>query len=105
MRRILVDRARGKASLKRGRNTELLDIDDVILMEAPPDERVLLIDEMLQRLEVEDPVSARVVTLKFFGGLTNKEIAEVQGVTERTAERRWAYARASLYEMIREDAP
>jgi RNA polymerase sigma factor (TIGR02999 family) len=101
MRRILVDRARGKSAVKRGRNVDALDIDDVELMEAPPDDRVLLIDEMLERLEVEDPVSARVVTLKFFGGLTNKEIAEVQGVTERTAERQWAYARASLYQMIR----
>lgn len=103
MRRILVDRARGKSSLKRGQNTKPLDIDDVELMKAPPDDRVLLIDDMLKQLEAEDPVSAQVVILKFFGGLTNKEVAEVQGVTERTVERQWAYARASLYQMIRAD--
>ena len=72
-------------------------------MKAPPDDRVLLIDDMLKQLEAEDPVSAQVVILKFFGGLTNKEVAEVQGVTERTVERQWAYARASLYQMIRAD--
>lgn len=103
MRRILVDRARAKLSAKRGRKTEMLDIHGIDLMDAPPDDRILLIDEMLQRLEVEDPESARVVTLKFFGGLTNKEIAEVIGVAERTAARQWAYAKACLFRMIREE--
>lgn len=102
MRRILVDRARRKASLKCGGNAERLNIDDLDLCEAPPDERILLIDAALSRLENEDPESARIVTLKFFGGFRNREIAETLGVTERTVERHWAYARAALFRMIQE---
>jgi RNA polymerase sigma factor (TIGR02999 family) len=105
MRRILVDRARAKLSIKRGERSETLDIRGIDLMDAPTDDRVLLIDDMLKRLEVEDPDSARVVTLKFFGGLTNKEIADVTDVAARTAARQWAYAKACLYRMIKEEMP
>ncbi|RYD40449.1 MAG: transcriptional regulator, partial [Verrucomicrobiaceae bacterium] len=55
----------------------------------------------MSRLEKEDPESVRVISLKFFGGLTNKEIAAMDGVAERTVERHWAYAKARLYQMIR----
>src|SRR5690242_580382 len=65
MRCILVDRARAKASWKRGANAERLDIDDLDLAEPTMDERVLLVDEMLSRLQKEDPERARVVSLKF----------------------------------------
>jgi RNA polymerase sigma factor (TIGR02999 family) len=103
MRRILVDRARHKASLKRGGGRERVNIDDIELAASSPDERVLLVDGALDRLEAEDPDSARIVVLKFFGGLTNKEVAESLGVTERTVERQWAYAKASLFQMIRHE--
>lgn len=103
MRQILVDRARAKARLKRGANAEMLDVHELDLAEPTTDERVLLVDEMLERLEKEDPASARVVSLKFFGGLTNKEIAGTEGMGERTVERLWAYARARLFQMVRED--
>lgn len=103
MRRILVDRARAKASLKRGESKELLDIHDLDIEGPSVDERVLLVDEMMDKMEERDPDSARVITLKFFGGLTNKEIAEMDGVTERTIERQWAYARAKLLQMIRDE--
>ncbi len=103
MRHILVDRARAKASLKRGENVEMLDIDvhGLEVADTTLDERVLLVDEMMSRLEQEDPESVRVISLKFFGGLTNKEIAAMDGVAERTVERHWAYAKARLYQMIR----
>lgn len=104
MRRILVDRARHKASLKCGSNPERVTIDELELVASPPDDRILLVDEALARLEAEDEESARIITLKFFGGLTNLEIAKTLGVTERTVERQWAYAKASLYEMIRKEA-
>ncbi len=104
MRGILVDRARRKASLKRGGGAINLSIDEVEISNAEPEERILMIDEVLDRLETQDPDSARVVTLKFFGGLTNKQIAEMDGVTERTIERQWAYARSCLYEMMREES-
>jgi RNA polymerase sigma factor (TIGR02999 family) len=103
MRRILVDRARNKSSLKRGGGRERVNIEDVDLAATPTDDRVLLVDDAVTRLEADDPESAHVVTLKFFGGLTNKEVAESLGVTERTVERQWAYAKACLFQMIREE--
>lgn len=63
----------------------------------------LVYDEMLERLEGEDPEGARVVSLKFFGGLTETEIAAIQDVNERTVRRQWAYAKARLFQMIQEE--
>ena len=103
MRRILVDRARQKSSLKRGGHQERLDIENLDLTAATPDDKVLLVDEALNQLEAQDPESARIVGLKFFGGLTNLEVAKILGVTERTVERQWAYAKASLYRIIQEE--
>lgn len=102
MRRILVDRARAKASQKRGEKAEKLDIDELDLAAATMDERVLLVDELLDRLEQENPESSRIVTLKFFGGLTEKEIGAMDGTPERTIRRRWAFAKARLVEMLHE---
>jgi RNA polymerase sigma factor (TIGR02999 family) len=100
MRRILVDRARHKLSLKGGAGGKKISLDDVDLAAATTDDRVLLVDQSLERLEKEDPESARLITLKFFGGLTNKEVAKILGITERSVERQWAYSRACLFEMI-----
>jgi RNA polymerase sigma factor (TIGR02999 family) len=104
MRRILVDRARHKLSLKCGGGMERVSIEDVDLAATTTDDRVLLVDQGLEQLEKEDPESARVITLKFFGGLTNKEVARILGVTERSVERQWAYARASLFQIIQVEA-
>ena len=101
MRRILIDNARRKSSIKRGGGQNRLNIEDLELAASTPDDRMLLIDQALQRLEEDDPESARVVVLKFFGGLTNKEVGKTLGVTERTIERQWAYAKASLFQNIR----
>lgn len=105
MRHIVVDRARAKASLKKGENPELVDIEvhGLEVEDTALNERMLLVDEMLNRLEQDDPESVRVICLKFFGGLTNKEIGAMDGVTERTVERQWAYAKATLYRMIRKE--
>ncbi|MEK7949708.1 ECF-type sigma factor [Luteolibacter soli] len=100
MRHILVDRARAKASQKRGNYPETLTLEGLDIEAASIDDRVLLVDEMLTRLEEEDPESVRIITLKFFAGLTNKEIAAMDGVTERTVERYWAFARAKIFRMI-----
>jgi RNA polymerase sigma factor (TIGR02999 family) len=104
MRRILVDRARNKQSLKRGGGGEKVPLENMVLAAATPDDRVLLVDQNLDRLEQEDPESARVITLKFFGGLTNKEVANILGVTERSVERQWAYAKARLFKLMQEEA-
>jgi RNA polymerase sigma factor (TIGR02999 family) len=103
MRQILVDRARAKATRKRTLNPEVFEMQTLDLADASVDDRVLLVDEMLTRLEKDEPDSVRLITLKFFGGLTNQEIAAMDGVTERTVERHWSYAKALLYQMIREE--
>ncbi len=102
MRRILVDRARQKSSLKGGGLRAETDPSGFGSADVTADERLLLIDEALQRLEKEDPESARIVLLKFFAGLTNQEAAGTLGVNVRTVERQWAYAKASLFQMVRE---
>lgn len=102
MRRILVDRARQKSALKRC-GGERVDISDVDLAQASQDDRILLINEALDRLEKENPQAAQIITMKFFGGLTNREIVEALGVPERSVERRWNYAKATLFQMLREE--
>ncbi|HYG21622.1 MAG TPA: sigma-70 family RNA polymerase sigma factor [Verrucomicrobiae bacterium] len=101
MRRILIENARRKSRLKRGGGLARLDIDSIDLAESTPDDKVLLIDEALEKLRAEDPDRAKVVVMKFFAGLTNQEVAESLGVTERTVERQWAYAKAWIYHSIR----
>lgn len=100
MRQILVDRARRKLSLKRGARPEYVNIDDVELAEEQPEERVVLIDEALGRLQQADAELAQVVVLKFFGGLTNAEVADMTGVTERTVQNKWTFAKAWLLQNI-----
>ena len=100
MRRILVENARRKSRLKRGGGMVRLNVEDLELHAASPDEKVLLMDEALEKLEAEDPQKARIVIMKFFGGLTNQEVAENLGVTERTVERQWAYARVWLFQSL-----
>ena len=65
------------------------------------DEKTLLIDEALERLQATHPLRARIVLLKFFGGLSNQEIAREMELPERTVERQWSYTRAWLYREIR----
>ncbi len=101
MRRILVDEARKKATRKRGQRVQRLDIADLNLSNPEPDERVLLVNDALVRLEIEDPDSARLVTYRFFGGFSNEETANLLGVSERTLNRQWAYAKAALYRLLR----
>jgi RNA polymerase sigma factor (TIGR02999 family) len=101
MRRILIDISRRKATLKRGSGYERLDVDDMDLAEAGADDQVLLINEALEELEKEDPERARIVVLKFFGGLTNQEVAETLGIGERSVERLWAAAKVRLFQWIR----
>jgi RNA polymerase sigma factor (TIGR02999 family) len=104
MRSILVDHARQKGRIKRGSNPVRIDLADIDLAAAGPDERVLLVDDALTRLEQLDPAGARVVTLKFFGNYTSSEIAGILGVGERTVERQWTYARARLMQLIKESS-
>jgi RNA polymerase sigma factor (TIGR02999 family) len=101
MRRILIDNARRKSALKRGGRQNRVDIEHLEISAATPDEHILLIDEALQWLEKEDPEKARIVALKFFGGLTNEEVAENMGIGLRTVVRQWVYAKVKLFRWIR----
>ncbi len=106
MRRVLVDHARRHSTGKRGAGSDHLPFDGIDLPADAADQnaRVVLIDEALSRLEQEDAEAARVVTLRFFGGFTHREIAAALEVAERTVERQWAYARARLMQLIQDAA-
>ena len=96
MRRILVEAARRKVSLKRGggRGRAELRDSDLVIDDAP--DEVLAVDEALAGLAVADPQAAELVMLRYFAGLSVPEAAEALGLTTRTAERLWSYARAWL---------
>ena len=101
MRRILIERARRKSSLKHGGGRERLNSEGLELAETTPDEKVLLVNEALEQLEVVHPERARVVVLKYFGGLTNKEVAEAMDIGERSVDRHWMCAKSWLFRKIR----
>lgn len=102
MRRILIDRARRRARLKHGAGQIREDIDHIDPAALPADDAVILIDEAIATLEREQPEQARVVVLKFYGGLTNLEIARHLGLGERSVDRLWACAKARLFRWVRE---
>jgi RNA polymerase sigma factor (TIGR02999 family) len=104
MRRILIVNARRKSALKRGGGQNRVNIEDLEITAATPDEHILLIDEALQWLKTEDPEMARMVLLKFFGGLTNEEVAENLNLSLRTINRQWFYAKIKLFRWIREQS-
>jgi len=96
MRRILVESARRKRSLKRGGGAQREELDESHLVLAAPSEEMLAIDEALDRLAAEDPQSANLVKLRYFVGMTMEEAAAALGLPLRTAERLWTYSRAWL---------
>ena len=98
MRHILVDRARKKAALRHGANAVALTWDDVLMAAPDRDEQVLAVHEALDALAMQEPAVAQLVKLRFFGGFTFAEAAELLGISERTAKRDWSYARAWLFQ-------
>jgi len=104
MRRILIDHARRRSRIKHGGDHQRLNIDNFDLSAAPADEKVLLINEAMEELERVHPERARVVLLKFFGGMTNKETADTIGISERSVNRHWICARTWLFKEIESHA-
>ncbi len=96
MRRILVERARQKRSLKRGGDRQRVELDAVEPGREDSDDRVLAISEALDKLEQKDPRKAELVKLRFFAGLTIEQAATVLGISPSTADNDWAYARSWL---------
>ncbi len=97
MRRIMVDYARNKNAAKRGGGLQRVELTEAMVISDDRLEQILLIDAALNRLEAWDPRQCRVVELRFFGGLSEDEIAEVLGVASRTVKRDWNVARAWLH--------
>lgn len=98
MRRILVDYARGKQRIRRGgKQQEKVSVDDVLLITPGLAEEVLAVHESLSRLEMLDARQARIVELRYFGGLTVEEIAEVAEISTKTVMRELNVAKAWLY--------
>jgi len=102
MRRILIERARRKNALKRGGDLKPVNLDDVDVAALADGDTLLLINDALEKLEKEDSDAAQVVKLRFFAGLTNEEAGQALGVTARTAKRYWTFARAWLFQELRE---
>ena len=103
MRRILINRARDKGRQKRGGGRRRLDLDHLAVAGEATAEETLAVDEVLQRLEQHNKPCADLVKLRFFAGLTMGEAAAALGVAPRTAHRYWDFARAWLYDALRQD--
>ena len=102
MRRILVDYARRQLRAKRGGRPTQLSLDDVVLLSPDRPDRMLALDECLTRLERLDGRQARIVELRYFGGLAVEEAAEILGVSSTTIRREWTSAKAWLYGELKE---
>jgi len=100
MRRILVESARHKQRLKHGGGMQRVDLEVVTTAGFGNDEELLALDAALKRLEAEEPLIAQVVQLRYFAGLTIEQVAESLGISVRTANRHWAYAKAWLFQQL-----
>jgi RNA polymerase sigma factor (TIGR02999 family) len=103
MRRILIESARRKRRRKHGGDHERLELQEHDLASFGRDEDLLALDEALAELEVEEPVKAKLVKLRYFAGLTLEESAAAMDISRATASRYWTYARAWLYDRVRRD--
>jgi RNA polymerase sigma factor (TIGR02999 family) len=101
MRRILIDHARTQARQKRGGDAEHIDLNEVAVVTPAKSEELLALDEALRRLAEIDPVKSQVVELRYFGGLTVEETAEILKVAPITVIRYWNLAKAWLKREIR----
>ena len=103
MRRILIESARRKKSIKHGGVAVRLSLDEADLGAIAAQEDLIPLDEALGRLEAHDPLAAKLVKLRFFAGLAMAETAQLLNLSIRTAERTWTYARTWLHREISKD--
>jgi RNA polymerase sigma factor (TIGR02999 family) len=101
MRRILMDHAKRRGAGKRGGGQITLQIDESVLAGKNRDLNLIALDRALSELEKVDPIRSKIVEMRFFGGLSNEEAAEVLGVSAPTVQRQWAGARAWLFQRMK----
>ncbi len=101
MRRILVDHARKRAGLKHGGAVHEISLDESAIVPESRCAELIMLDDALRRLAKSDPKKSRIVEMKFFGGLSMEEIAWLEQISSRTAQREWLKAKVWLYNAIR----
>jgi RNA polymerase sigma factor (TIGR02999 family) len=99
----LIERARGKAALKRGGQRQRIDLETLEPAEPETADELLALHAALQKLETVEPQAAELVQLRYFGGCTMEEAANLLGISLRSGHRLWAYAKAWLLEELNED--
>lgn len=102
MRRILVERARRRARLKRGGDLKRADYHESQILSPLGDDKLLQVHEVLDELQARDEVKAQIVKLRFFAGLENAEIGALLGVNEKTVRRHWQVAKVMLYQLMKD---
>lgn len=102
MRRILIDRARRKQSVRHGGGQQRCDIDEVEIAAPSQDAELLAVNEVLDRFAAQEPQKAELVKLRYFAGMGLKEAGQVLGISEPTAVRWWTYSKIWLYHAIQE---
>ena len=103
MRRILVENARHKKSLKCGGGSLRIDLCNAAEGDGEKSDELIVLDEALARLAFEDPLKADLVKLRFFAGLSIDQTAEILGISRATAIRHWSFARAWLFDQIKKN--
>jgi RNA polymerase sigma-70 factor (ECF subfamily) len=103
MRRIMVDHARKRHSLKRGAGAVRVTLDEAAWVTEARSEELLALDEALEELAAQDPRKSQIVELRYFGGLTVEETADFLKLSPRTVEREWTIAKAWLYRALTEE--
>jgi RNA polymerase sigma factor (TIGR02999 family) len=97
MRRLLVEQARRKKRLRHGGGRQRIDLDSQLFLSDDGDDRLIALDEALERLATDEPQAASVVKLRYFAGFTIEETAAAMNLSVRTVNRHWTFARAWLY--------
>jgi RNA polymerase sigma factor (TIGR02999 family) len=100
MRRILIENARRKAAARHGGGQARLDVNEIEIATTAPDDELLAVSDALEKFAADNPEIAELVKLRYFVGLTREDVAEVLGISVRTADRWWEYSRAWLHREI-----
>ena len=101
MRRILIDRARRRKTHRHGGQYERVELEETGLAAPAEDDQLLAVNDALEKFSLENPIQAQVVKLRYFGGMTNEEIAQALSLSVSTVKTYWTFARAWLFDAIR----